>query len=180
LSYEEWSAIGRTLTQVAGAALWLIGDWLAFGQKQYHGLDGFKRMENERYSVVARDTGFAEGTLRNAKYICSAVNLSRRRDKLTFTHAQEIVGRAAPAQFDYWIDLVNKSDLTVKQLREALRKSKATYKSEPNDGGELTPLAITDQYCRDILVLVPNFTPTQKREHLKNLEPVLRALSAGL
>jgi hypothetical protein len=162
---------------MAGAVLWLIGDWLAFGQEKYHGRDGYKRIENGIYAITAEETGFAEGTLRNAKYVCAAVNLSLRRDKLTFAHAQEIVGQTESGQFDYWSARVAHDGLTVKQLREQLRRSRSVHKDEPNDHGIVSPLAITDQYIRDLMPMVDDFTPAQAREHLANLRPLLERIS---
>ncbi len=178
LSYDEWKGVGKTISRMAGSVMWLLGDWLAYGQAAYHGLEGFKRMENDRYAMVAEDTGFSEQRLRNAKWVCSAVDLSRRRDKLTMSHAEEIVGRSAPGQFDYWIDRVVKEGIPAKKLREMLRKSKSIHKIEPNDSGVTSPLAVTDQYVRDMLSVIPKLTADQKKEHLRNLMPVIRGLSA--
>ena len=182
-SHDEWLKIGTVLAGLVGSSMWLIGDWLAYGQESYRGLPGYERQQNEIYTKVAAETGFAEGTLKNAKCVCAAVNLSRRRDKLTYCQAQEIVGRTTPGQFDFWIAKATTPGpdgrfLTVKKLREELRMSKATHKPEPHDTGTTSPLLVTDQYVRDMLALNPaEFTPDQKKAHLRNLRPVLEALA---
>lgn len=178
ISFDHWERLGRTLAELAGSTQWLMGDWLAYGEDHLKGEEGYKRVEHGLYTKMAQLTGLSEQRLRNAKWICTAVNLSRRRDKLTPAHAEEIVGRSTAGQFDFWIDRVQKEDLSVKHLREQLRKSTAVHKTEPNDSGKVTPLVVTDQYVRDMMAFDPDkFTPAQKREHLKNLEPVLRALA---
>lgn len=178
LSFDQWQRLGAQLAELAGSTQWLLGDWFAYGQAEYHGLEGYQRVKDGVYAKMAAITGLSIQRLSNAKWICSAVHFSRRREKLTPTHAEEIVGRSAAGQHDYWIDRVEKEDLTVKQLRELLRKAKAVHKTEPNDTGKLTPLAITDQYVRDLMVLVDKFTPDQKREHLANLKPLLAKLAS--
>jgi hypothetical protein len=177
LPHDEWQKIGKQITQLASASMWMIGDWLAYGQVAYKGLPGFERMENDRYSKVAADTGLAEGSLRNAKYICAAVNLSRRRDKLTFGHAQEIVGRVAPAQFDFWVDRAVSEGLSTKKLREELRKSTATHKPEPNDVGVTTDIEWLRQIERDFLHKAPKWNPAMKLEALKIIKTMAGAVS---
>ncbi len=177
LPLDQWERLGRQLAELAGSTQWLLGDWFAYGQETYHGVGEYQRIEHGIYAKMAALTGLSEQRLRNAKWVCSAINLSRRRDKLTPAHAEEIVGRSTPGQYDYWIDQVQKGDLTVKHLREQLRRSKSLHKPEPNDVGKVTPLAITDQYVRDILPHLATMTPEQRREHLTNLKPVLEKLS---
>jgi hypothetical protein len=163
--------------------LWLLGDWLAYGQANYHGKEGFTRVENGLYEKIAEETGFSEQRLRNAKWVASSVNLSRRRDKLTFSVAEEIVARATPNQYEYWITkaITPGEDGRLpsqKRIREELRKSKAIYKPEPADTGTTTSLAITDQYVRDMLSLDPkSFKSALKQAHLRNLKPLLERLA---
>jgi hypothetical protein len=184
LPQEQWVTLGSQISELAGSALWLVGDWLAFGQR-YHGVEGYKRLEHGIYAKVAESTGFSEQRLKNAKWVCSKVELSRRRDGLTFSAAEEIVARAAPNQIDFWIDKATtaKDDgrlPTAKNLREELRKSKAVYKQEPNDTGTTSSLAITDQYVRDMLALDPGaFKASLKQAHLRNLKPLLEKLASS-
>ena len=183
LPKDQWIKIGAILTEMTASVMWLLGDWLAYGQSHYHGEEGFERIENGLYEKIAAETGFSEQRLRNAKWVASKVNLSRRRDKLTFCVAEEIVARATPNQYEYWIEkATNPGDAgrlpTVKQIREDLRKAKATYKPEPHDTGTTSTLAITDQYVRDMLALEPEtFKSTLKQAHLRNLKPLLERLT---
>jgi hypothetical protein len=157
--------------------MWMIGDWLAYGQEEYLGKPGHERLKNDTYAKVAEDTGYAESTLRDATWVCTAIPLSRRRDKLTYTHAKEIVGRTTPGQYEFWIARAIQPGVSAKQLREELRKAKAIYKPEPRDIGVKSSLFITDQYVREMLVLGPSeFRLALKQAHLRNLKPVLDAL----
>jgi hypothetical protein len=112
-------------------------------------------------------------TLTNAKYVCMKLPLSRRREKLTFSNAAEIVGRAPEAQHDYWIAKAVESDLSTRALREELRKSAAKYRAEPADTGRATILEQTRQYARDYLAAAEKFTPALRAEVRRILEPVL-------
>ena len=183
LPKEEWIRIGSILTDMSASVMWLLGDWLAYGQSHYHGEEGFERIENGLYEKIAAETGLSEQTLRNAKWVASRVNLSSRLDKLTFWVAQEIAARANPNQYKYWIEkaVTTKPDGRLpsqKEIREELRKAKATYKPEPHDTGTTSTLAITDQYVRDMLALEPEtFKSTLKQAHLRNLKPLLERLT---
>jgi hypothetical protein len=178
LSVEEWRSVGRGLTKAAGSLPWLLGDWLAYGQENeaYCGERG--RLKNGIYAEIAAKTDYHEGRLRNMKCVCSRLPLSRRRDNLSFTHAEEIVVRSSPARFDYWINRVCTERLPAKKLRAELIKAKAIYSEEPNDGGKVTLLATTDQYVRDLMAAVNDMTPAQAREHLENLKPLFTRLNA--
>lgn len=180
LAFDQWEKLGRTIAELAGSSQWLLGDWLAYGHDNFHGKhDGYMRVEHGIYSKIARLTGLTEGSLRNAKWVCAAVKLSCRHDKLTFGHALEIVARASANQREFWISKVANEEMSTKVLREELRKAKSTHKPEPNDTGKVTPLAITDQYVRDLMPLVDGMTPKQRQEHLTNLRPLIAKLSAA-
>lgn len=59
---------------------WAIGDWLVDGKKHYG---------DKLYERAAAITGAEEKTLRNFKSIAATVELSRRRDKLSWAHHAE-------------------------------------------------------------------------------------------
>lgn len=160
------------MSEAAGATLWWIGDWLAYGDKS------FPTSGRSAYGLhveVARITGYAEQTLHNAKCVCTALPFSRRREGLTFGHAAEIVGRADPQDHDKWIDRVLKEGLSVKALREELRADKSTVATEPGDTRAVSFLETTRQYVRDYLAAAGrSFTPAYRAELKKILGPVLK------
>jgi DNA modification methylase len=81
LTYEQWAAIGSTLRSAEQSLMWRLGDWLLYGENRNWG---------EKYDRAIEATGYDYGTLRNAKSIAKRFPLSRRRDKLTFAHHQEL------------------------------------------------------------------------------------------
>ena len=192
LSFVEWQGIGAQLFKMAGAIMWYLGDWLAYGEQEYAGNKGSKLgtglgcknangstayLPHNFYATYAEQYNLTEQTLKNAKCVCAAVNLSRRRDRLTFSHAVEIVGRSKDGQRDFWIFKVEAEGMSTKTLRAQLRLASAKYKPEPNDVGKVTILEISRQYIRDYLARRDKFSPAMKKELAKILAPVLQDLS---
>lgn len=171
-------SVGKRLSELAGATTWLIGDWLAYGQTHYLDSKWGKRVPDGLYEQVASETGMAIQTLTNAKYVCTALPLSLRREKLTFAHALEVVSRAPKGQYEFWVGKTVDEDLTVKALRERLRKATATHKEEPNDTGTKSFLETTRQFVRDYQSAADgSFTAAFRKELLKILDPVLKDLT---
>ena len=164
------------MSEAAGATLWWIGDWLAYGDKSFTtDRAGSGRAAYGLHVEVARITGYAEQTLHNAKCVCVALPISRRREGLTFAHAAEIVGRADPKDHEEWIDRVVTEGMSVKALREMLRAEKATVATESGDTRATSFLETTRQYVRDYLAAAGrSFTPAYRAELKKILGPVIK------
>jgi len=174
---EAWVGLGRRMSEVAGASLWWIGDWLAYGETRF--ATAGKPSINAARGVcadVAKLTGYAEQTLHNAKCVCRALPLSRRREGLTFTHAAEIVGRSDPSEHDRWIALTLKEGLSRKALRERLRAAKATVPVDPADVRSGSFLETSRQFVRDYLTASRSFTPAYRTELRRILAPVVKDL----
>jgi len=62
---------------------WWLGDWLNYGERQY----------GEMYSQAIEEVNLDYGTLRNFKYVSSRIELSRRRDKLSWFHHREVAAQ---------------------------------------------------------------------------------------
>lgn len=169
-------SIGRKVTEVTGAAMWMIGDWLAYGQAHYLDSHWGKRVPEELYARIAEETGYAVQTLANAKYVCCKLPFSRRREKLTFHHAAEIVGRVPDGQYEFWIEKTVREGYTVKGLRETLRRALSTVRLEPHDTGTKSFLEQARQFARDYAASREKFNPKMRVELRKVLEEVVRDL----
>jgi hypothetical protein len=176
LDYDEWMRIGSHLTTLLGAVMWMWGDWLAFGQTHYIVTKWGNRLPDGIYKECSRLTGYAEGTLRNAKCVCAALPLSQRCDKLTYGHALEIVARVPEGQFEFWVNKVAGGEFSVRILREQIRKSQATFKPEPNDMGTHSFLETARQFVRDYMAEKSIFTEKYRAELVKILTPVFQDL----
>jgi N6-adenosine-specific RNA methylase IME4 len=113
-SFDDWSALGRTLQQMEKSVMWWIGDWLRFGERKY----------GETYAQAIETTGYAEGTLKNAKYVAERFSdPSRRRDNLTFGHHQAVAALDA-ANADATLDDAAQSSLSVANVKVIAQREK--------------------------------------------------------
>jgi len=113
ITFNEWENIGRLLNQIEGSTQWWIGDWLNHGELKW----------GEKYKEAEEKTDFDYGYMRNLKLVSKNIELSRRRDKLSFAHHQE-VAPFEPGEQDYWLDEAEKNNWTRKELRQQIRESK--------------------------------------------------------
>jgi hypothetical protein len=110
LDVSGWLYQGRWLGSIGRAVGWWIGDWLRYGNARY----------GERYASAARVTGYDRQTLMNMVYVASRIEVSRRREKLSFSHHAEVAALPAVEQ-DRWLGLAEYEGLSVRSLRELVR-----------------------------------------------------------
>ncbi len=89
---DDWMNVGAALLMMKNALQWLVGDWLLFGHTVY----------GVTYEEAAEQLGREIGTLYNWVSVCSAIDFSRRREKLSFSIHLE-VAKLPPEQQDYWL-----------------------------------------------------------------------------
>lgn len=112
LSFEQWNGIGAALQGVSRSVQWWIGDWLRYGEKRY----------GEMYAQAVKETGRDDGALRNLKWVADKFSLSRRRDALTWSHHNEVAGRA---DADELLDVAEREDWSTRELRAEVSRRKA-------------------------------------------------------
>ena len=81
LAFEDWGQIGSRLKRMGRSVKWRLGDWLAYGERKY----------GEMYAQALDVTDYEYGTCRNAVWIAKQIELSRRRDNLSWSHHIENV-----------------------------------------------------------------------------------------
>jgi hypothetical protein len=113
LSFAEWIGQGRKLGLMGRNVGWWIGDWLRFGNAVY----------GERYVRASRVTGYDVQTLMNMVYVASHIEPSRRREGLSWSHHAE-VACLTPAEQDRWLDHAEEQRLSVRCLRQELRRER--------------------------------------------------------
>lgn len=106
-SLDEWIKCGRFIKSAEGAVHWWIGDWIRHGEHAY----------GEKYTQYIDELGFDYGTLRNDVFVAERIDLSRRRDKLSFAHHQE-VARFEPKEQDELLDKAEKLKVSIRDLRQ--------------------------------------------------------------
>lgn len=87
LSPDEYLELGEDLRRAHSAALWWWGDYL----------NAFEEDWGEMYSQALEESDYSYQTLRNAKWVCGKIDLSLRKDKLSFTHHAYVAGQEPEA-----------------------------------------------------------------------------------
>jgi hypothetical protein len=119
LSFEEWLENGRRLGLMGRSAGWWIGDWLCYGNHAF----------GERYARASRITGYDAQTLMNMAYVASRFDVGRRRGKLSWSHHAEIAAME-PEEQDHWLALAEADRLSVRCLREGIRRERLRKRAE--------------------------------------------------
>ena len=182
LAPEQWHEIGERLAQATAGALFMWGDFFAYGER-FHGVRKHKGespyMADGVFETWAPRTGFEANTLRNAKCVCLAVPLSRRRDNVPFSHLQEIVGRAPANQIDHWQEKVAYERLSRVALRRQLRLATAKFQDDTVPPVK-TFLGEAQRFAAAYRTASGDWHPNFKREVAKLLKPVFDDLGSAL
>jgi hypothetical protein len=140
LERPEWIQWGQKLGAMSRVSNWWVGDWLQYGTSRW----------GEKYSEAARITGYDIKTLRNYAYVAKRFDLSRRRDKLTWSHHAEVAA-LEPDEQDRWLDRATVDQLSVADLRTELhsaqRASRAAADVGEPDSSDAQQHAMTCPYC---------------------------------
>jgi hypothetical protein len=113
LTYEEWLLAGRQISKISSASAWWLGDWLLYGERDY----------GKRYREALERTPFDYKTLRNYAWVARSIEMSRRRDKLSFQHHAEVAG-LREAEQDLWLTRAETSGWSRNELRRRLAESR--------------------------------------------------------
>ena len=113
-TFGEWLEVGETLKTIHGATQWWLGDWLNTGERRY----------GEMYSQALDATDYAYQTLRDAAWVAGKVELSRRRDSLSWSHHKEVAA-CEPDEQEMWLELAEREGLPQKALRQRIREARA-------------------------------------------------------
>jgi N6-adenosine-specific RNA methylase IME4 len=106
----EWEECGTFLRRAEGAVQWWIGDWINYGEWAY----------GDKYRHATEMTGFDYQTLRNSAWVARSIDVSLRRDNISYSIYKELAVLNAERQ-RYWLARVIDEGLTVAQLRAELR-----------------------------------------------------------
>jgi hypothetical protein len=112
-SFDDWQSIGGTLQTINAAHQWWIGDWLLFGEIHY----------GDRYAQAVELTKLSYGSIANIVWTARNVDLTRRRENLSFAHHSE-VAPLEPDEQEHWLALAEANEWSRDQLRDEIRKSR--------------------------------------------------------
>lgn len=122
-TFEEWQNCGEFLKQAEKSVQFWIGDWLNYGERKY----------GETYSQAMDQTGQEYQTVANQKYVSSKVEISLRRENLTFGH-HALVAPMLPKEQSEWLDKAEKENLSIADLRHEIKQARLEKQvSMPSD-----------------------------------------------
>ncbi len=130
LDLEGWVRLGMRLGAIGRGSAWWIGDWVNYGNARF----------GEKYSRAARVTGYDVQSLMNMALVSSKFEISRRREKLSWSHHAEVASLSEEEQ-ERWLDEAEEMHLSVHGLRDKLRAVRIQTKPRddpqpPSDEGE--------------------------------------------
>src|SRR2546423_2355661 len=79
---DEWVECGKYIKRSTESVQLWVGDWLNYGELRW----------GETYRDLVQLTGFDYQTLRDYKWVSSHVDLSLRKDKLSYSRGRFITG----------------------------------------------------------------------------------------
>jgi len=112
VSVEEWQAFGKHIHMMETSIQWIIGDWLAYGERVY----------GKTYQDVSELTGYSYETLRNLVWVARQFNLSYRYDKLSHTHHQKaLLACSGDADIAHqWLERASEGGWSVKRMLDEI------------------------------------------------------------
>ncbi|HWA53240.1 MAG TPA: hypothetical protein VG816_03620 [Solirubrobacterales bacterium] len=129
LDAREWAAVGRRIGSVGRNIQWLLGDWIAYGNRKF----------GERYARASKISGYDPQTLMNMVYVATRFAVSRRRENLSWSH-HETLAALDPEEQDRWLDQATQHRWSVSDLRTMLRVARkaerAAGEGEEDGAGE--------------------------------------------
>jgi hypothetical protein len=123
----EWEECGRRLRALEKGLQWCIGDWLRYGEN---------RSWND-IGMAAIIVGVEKQTVKNATWVASVFDSSRRRDELSFSHHAEV----APLPVEQQDELLDWCEEQLQQgspnprSRSELRERVRELRVAPGTGG---------------------------------------------
>ncbi|APU21372.1 LmbU family transcriptional regulator [Actinoalloteichus sp. GBA129-24] len=133
MAFEKWVGMGSYLSNIMSGSSWCLGDWLLYGETKFSG----------RYRDAIELTSLDYQTLRNHAWVARRFPMSRRRDKLSFTHHAEVAALPQPEQ-GFWLLKAEEHGWSAKRLRREVRASllERGISSGPKRGAGQNPRAL--------------------------------------
>ena len=125
MAVGTWLAIGERLKLLERSVQWAIGDWLNYGETAY----------GEMFSQALSDLDFERQTLENWKYTAGKVEVSRRRETLSFSHHAEVASQDPERQKEL-LEGAERQGWTVRDLRRVVKGEAEKPVHESLEGGQ--------------------------------------------
>lgn len=120
---EAWLEAGEHLRYIQGSVHWWLGDWLRYGETHY----------GEKYAQALDETDYSYQTLRDDVWVAGRIEMSRRKDILSFSHHKEVAA-LEPVEQDELLNLAEEKQWSMRELRKAVQEVKALPAAEMKPG----------------------------------------------
>jgi len=112
-SFDQWQECGQFIQKASGSVSLWLGDWLNYGEKKW----------GEKYAQAIEETGLEYGTLRDASWVASKIDLSIRNDNLTYQHHREVATLEPDKQKEV-LDWAEAEGATTRQTKQKVKDIK--------------------------------------------------------
>lgn len=182
LNFDEWSSLAPAIGEIARSLAFVVGDWLAYGERfaAQRPLPGFEEMpakvDPARYDQALLKTGLDRGTLQNYAYVSRCVPRSLRNERLSWEHHKAIARLDTDAQ-RHWIEVAITETgagrrMSSRRLRRSIDAGRIVtveeLKPDPADKGILNHIPFVNR-------LVGWWARMREADWLKNAGPEKRA-----
>lgn len=123
LAFKQWLTAGELLKSLDRSLPWMIGDWLNYGEDHY----------GETYTQALDNTDYEYQTLNDQKWVAAKIEVSRRRENLSWSHHREVAAISSKEQ-DFWLDVAERECLTRKELRARIKTPRNLVRLPPPIG----------------------------------------------
>lgn len=170
LTFEQWAAYLPRLTKSADWLLWALGDWIVYGRSRPEW--------KAYYTATLKNTGYTGGTIRDMAWVAESVNLSRRRDKLRWSHHREVAGLSPQEQAD-WLEKAVANGWGVHALRAEIKAMQSNHLAPVHQGRGLVTIEGVrlwfDRWERVAFAArpLPDWSPAQRAALKDELKPIV-------
>lgn len=126
-SEDDWLAVGEVVQKLEASIQWIIGDWMAFAERQW----------GKTYAMVAELTGYSYQTLRDYAYVARNVPQAIRHPELSFSHHRVVAALnlkdADLPDVDaqrYWLERAAEEGWSMARLRKEIDEAITTHLPE--------------------------------------------------
>lgn len=112
VTFEEWEAIGTSLSKEYSGLQWAIGDWINYGEYAF----------GEKYAQALDATHYNYGTLRNYASICARIPPPVRPSELLFHQIKHVAQLDDYAQQQQVIEMAVRLNLTGDEVLEVVQE----------------------------------------------------------
>ena len=163
---QDYARLDQLLEAVGGSVLFWWGDYL----------NHLRSARGAEYAEAKAASAYAPATLKQAAWVCRHVAQERRRAALKFSHHIEVAA-LSPTDQEIWLCRAEDEGWDHKELRAAIRRSKAVVQNGPEQAPLDGRAAKASEGCETFLAWYQaeagGFTSDQREEWDLSLKPLV-------